>query len=597
MIPEDIINEIKYRNEIETAISSYVNLKRRGKNLVGLCPFHSEKTPSFTVYPENGSFYCFGCGVGGDVFTFTGLIENLDYIESVKLLAERSGVTLPQDGYDDSMQKLKNKIYDINRDTARFFHSFLMSEEGKWALDYLLGRGLTLKTIKHFGLGAAPDSWDMLIKHLKEKGYKEADMLAAGVVGKSQKGTLYDRFRKRVMFPIINIRGNIIAFSGRARPGEDKQGGKYVNTSDTPVYKKSSNLFGMNFAKNVCSERVILVEGNMDVISLHQAGFTNAVAPLGTAFTMEQANLLARYTKEIVLTLDADAAGQKAIKRASELLENTGLKTRVVVIPDGKDPDEFIKKNGPDRFRALLEGAVSDIEYKLLTAAKDINLESEDGRLRYLSAAAEIVAGSDDVMTRDIYIGRLSEKYGVSRTALNAKVEEIRKKNIRISKKKEIADIIRPKFTRDDINPERRRSPKATAAEETLIAVLLKNPDFYKSAKEQLPPEKLITSLNRRIYEIILSSLESGGSLDISVFAEKLLPAEIGYLVSLQNSEKAGKNPEIVLKDCIRVILEEEMLLSAQSRENTSVEDWAEALQTIIDKKSKGKNNGKEQKN
>lgn len=597
MIPEDIINEIKYRNDIETAISSYVNLKRRGKNLVGLCPFHSEKTPSFTVYPENGSFYCFGCGVGGDVVTFTGLIENLDYIESVKLLAERSGVTLPQDGYDDSMQKLKNKIYDINRDTARFFHSFLMSEEGKWALDYLLGRGLTLKTIKHFGLGAAPDSWDMLIKHLKEKGYKEADMLAAGVVGKSQKGTLYDRFRKRVMFPIINIRGNIIAFSGRAMPGEDKQGGKYVNTSDTPVYKKSSNLFGMNFAKNVCSERVILVEGNMDVISLHQAGFTNAVAPLGTAFTMEQANLLARYTKEIVLTLDADAAGQKAIKRASELLENTGLKTRVVVIPEGKDPDEFIKKNGPDRFRALLEGAVSDIEYKLLTAAKDINLESEDGRLRYLSAAAEIVAGSDDVMTRDIYIGRLSEKYGVSRTALNAKVEEIRKKNIRISKKKEIADIIRPKFTRDDINPERRRSPKATAAEETLIAVLLKNPDFYKSAKEQLPPEKLITSLNRRIYEIILSSLESGGSLDISVFAEKLLPAEIGYLISLQNSEKAGKNPEIVLKDCIRVILEEEMLLSAQSRENTSVEDWAVALQTIIDKKSKGKNNGKEQKN
>lgn len=588
MIPEDIISEIKYRNDIETAVSSYVNLKRRGKNLVGLCPFHSEKTPSFTVYPENGSFYCFGCGVGGDVFTFTGLIENLDYIEAVKLLAERSGVALPQDGYDDSMQRLKNKIYDINRDTARFFHSFLMSEGGRWALDYLTGRGLTLKTIKHFGLGAAPDSWDMLIKHLKEKGYREEDMLAAGVVGKSSRGTLYDRFRKRVMFPIINIRGNIIAFSGRAMPGEDKQGGKYVNTSDTPVYKKSSNLFGMNFAKNVCSERVILVEGNMDVITLHQAGFTNAVAPLGTAFTAEQANLLARYTKEIVLTLDADAAGQKAIKRASELLESTGLKTRVVVIPDGKDPDEFIKKNGPERFGALLDGAVSDIEYKLLTAAKDINLESEDGKLRYLNSAAEIVAGSDDVMTRDIYIGRLSDKYGVSRTALTAKVDEIRKKNIRIRKKKEISDIIRPKFARDDVNPERRRSPKGTAAEETLIAVLLKNPDFYNYSKEQLPPEKLITSLNRRIYEIIIHTLDRGGTLDISVFAERLLPAEIGYLVSLQNSEKAGKNPKIVLKDCIRVILEEDTLLSAQSPENISVEDWAEALQSIIDKKSKG---------
>lgn len=589
MIPEDIINEIKYRNDIETAISQYVNLKRRGKNLVGLCPFHSEKTPSFTVYPENGSFYCFGCGVGGDVFTFTGLIENLDYIESVKLLAERSGITLPQDGYDDSMQRLKKRIYDINRDTARFFHAFLMSPGGKWALDYLTGRGLTVKTIKHFGLGAAPDSWDALIHHLKGKGYTESDMLAANVIGKSQRGSLYDRFRKRVMFPIINIRGNIVAFSGRAMPGEDKQGGKYVNTADTPVYKKSENLFGINFAKNVCSERVILVEGNMDVISLHQAGFENTVAPLGTAFTTEQANLLSRYTKEIVLMLDADAAGQKAVRRASELLENTGLSVRVVVVPDGKDPDEYIKKNGKERFAALLEGAVSDMEYKLLTAAKDINLDNEDGRLKYLAAAAEIIAASDDIMTRDIYIGRLSEKYGVSRTALNARIEELRKRNRRQKQKKEISDIIRPKYTKDDINPERRKSVKGTAAEETLIAVLLKNPDFYKIAAEKLPPEKMLTSLNRRIYETILSVLERGGTLDISAFAEKLLPAEIGYLVSLQNSEKAGKNPEIVLKDCIGVILEEDMLLESSEKSENSVEEWAAGLQNLIDKKVRGK--------
>lgn len=589
MIPEDIINEIKYRNDIETAISQYVNLKRRGKNLVGLCPFHSEKTPSFTVYPENGSFYCFGCGVGGDVFTFTGLIENLDYIESVKLLAECSGITLPQDGYDDSMQRLKKRIYDINRDTARFFHAFLMSPGGKWALDYLTGRGLTVKTIKHFGLGAAPDSWDALIHHLKEKGYTESDMLAANVIGKSQRGSLYDRFRKRVMFPIINIRGNIVAFSGRAMPGEDKQAGKYVNTADTPVYKKSENLFGINFAKNVCSERVILVEGNMDVISLHQAGFENTVAPLGTAFTTEQANLLSRYTKEIVLMLDADAAGQKAVRRASELLENTGLSVRVVVVPDGKDPDEYIKKNGKERFAALLEGAVSDMEYKLLTAAKDINLDNEDGRLKYLAAAAEIIAASDDIMTRDIYIGRLSEKYGVSRTALNARIEELRKRNRRQKQKKEISDIIRPKYTKDDINPERRKSVKGTAAEETLIAVLLKNPDFYKIAAEKLPPEKMLTSLNRRIYETILSVLERGGTLDISAFAEKLLPAEIGYLVSLQNSEKAGKNPEIVLKDCIGVILEEDMLLKSAETAENSVEEWAAGLQNLIDKKVRGK--------
>lgn len=588
MIPEDIINEIKYRNDIETAVSQYVNLKRRGKNLVGLCPFHSEKTPSFTVYPENGSFYCFGCGVGGDVFTFTGLIENLDYMESIKLLAERSGISLPQDGYDDSMQRLKKKIYDINRDTARFFHSFLMSPGGKWALDYLTGRGLTVKTIKHFGLGAAPDSWDALIHHLKEKGYTESDMLAANVIGKSNRGGFYDRFRKRVMFPIINIRGNIVAFSGRAMPGEDKQGGKYVNTADTPVYKKSENLFGINFAKSVCSERVILVEGNMDVISLHQAGFENTVAPLGTAFTTEQANLLSRYTKEIVLMLDADAAGQKAVRRASGLLENTGLSVRVVVIPDGKDPDEYIKKNGKERFAALLEGAVSDMEYKLLTAAKDIDLNSEDGRLKYLAAAAEIIAATDDIMTRDIYIGRLSEKYGVSRTALNARIDELRKRNSRQKQKKEISDIIRPKFTKDDINPERRKSVKGTAAEETLIAVLLKNPDFYKIALDKLPPEKMLTSLNRRIYETIISVLERGGSLDISAFAEKLLPAEIGYLVSLQNSEKAGKNPEIVLKDCIGVILEEDMLLESAEKAEGSVEEWAAGLQNLIAEKSKG---------
>lgn len=588
MIPEDIINEIKYRNDIETAVSQYVNLKRRGKNLVGLCPFHSEKTPSFTVYPENGSFYCFGCGVGGDVFTFTGLIENLDYMESIKLLAERSGISLPQDGYDDSMQRLKKKIYDINRDTARFFHSFLMSPGGKWALDYLTGRGLTVKTIKHFGLGAAPDSWDALIHHLKEKGYTESDMLAANVIGKSNRGGFYDRFRKRVMFPIINIRGNIVAFSGRAMPGEDKQGGKYVNTSDTPVYKKSENLFGINFAKSVCSERVILVEGNMDVISLHQAGFENTVAPLGTAFTTEQANLLSRYTKEIVLMLDADAAGQKAVRRASGLLENTGLSVRVVVIPDGKDPDEYIKKNGKERFAALLEGAVSDMEYKLLTAAKDIDLNSEDGRLKYLAAAAEIIAATDDIMTRDIYIGRLSEKYGVSRTALTTRVNELRKRNSRQKQKKEISDIIRPKFTKDDINPERRKSVKGTAAEETLIAVLLKNPDFYKIAADKLPPEKMLTSLNRRIYETIISVLEHGGSLDISTFAEKLLPAEIGYLVSLQNSEKAGKNPEIVLKDCIGVILEEDMLLESAEKAESSVEEWAAGLQNLIAEKSKG---------
>lgn len=593
-IPHEVIEEIKYRNEIESAISQYVNLKRRGKNLVGLCPFHSEKTPSFTVYPENGSFYCFGCGVGGDVITFTGLIENLDYIESVKLLAEKSGVTLPQDGYDDSMQKLKNRIYDINRETAKFFHTHLMSDGGKWALSYLLGRGLTLKTIKQFGLGAAPDSWDSLINHLKEKGFTINEMLTANVIGKSQRGSFYDRFRKRVMFPIINIRGNVVGFSGRAMPGDDKAGGKYVNTSDTPVYKKSENLFGINYAKNNCAEQMILVEGNMDVISLHQAGFSNAVAPLGTAFTPEQVNLIARYTKEIVLMLDADAAGQKAIRRASQLLENSGLNVKVVVIPDGKDPDEFIKNNGADRFKALLQGAVSDIEYKLLMAADGLLLDTDDGRLKYLNNAAQIISSTDDVMTRDIYIGRLCEKYGVSRTALTAKVDEYRKQNKRFKQKQEINDILRPKYTKDDINPERRKSTRGVAAEETLLAVLLQHPDFVEYAKENLPSDKMITDLNRRAYKTLLEAAQEGLSVDISVFAQSFSAGEVGYLVSLQNGDKASNNAKIVLKDCIKVILEENMLLNSSADEAEGIEDWASKLQEIINKKAKGnENNGR----
>lgn len=584
-IPEEVINEIKYRNDIEQVISQYSVLKRRGKNLVGLCPFHSEKTPSFTVYPENGSFYCFGCGVGGDVITFTSLIENLDYVESIKLLAERSNITLPQDGYDNTFQKVKNTVYDINRETAKFFHNYLMSDEGKWALDYYKERGLSLKTIKHFGLGAAPDSYDSLIKHLKSKGYNETDMVTANVIGLSQRGNYYDRFRKRAMFPIINIRGNIVGFSGRAMPGEDKQGGKYVNTSDTPVYKKSENLFGINYAKNFCSEQMILVEGNMDVISLHQAGFENVVAPLGTAFTPEQANLIARYTKEIILMLDADAAGQKAIKRAEEILRNTGLSVRVVSIPNGKDPDEYIKTQGPERFKALLEGAVSNMEYKLLMAAQGLDLNNDDGRLKYLSLAAEIIASSDNVMERDIYIGRLCEKYGVSRTALSTKVDELRKKNIRAVKKAEINEVIHPKFSKDDINPERRNSVRGTAAEETVISILWQHPDFYSEIKDILTPDKMVTSLNRRIFEIMSDAYNDGRALDISLFAQKLLPAEVGHLVVLQNAEKGGNVPKTVLKDCVKVILEENERLNAQSPAEATVEDWAVQLQSIIDKK------------
>ncbi|MBP3706238.1 MAG: DNA primase [Clostridia bacterium] len=588
-IPEEVINEIKYRNEIESVIAPYVNLKRRGKNLVGLCPFHNEKTPSFTVYPENGSFYCFGCGVGGDVFSFTKLMENLDYIDAVKLLAERSGISLPEDSYDDSMQKMKSKILEINRETAKFFHQYLMTKQGKWALDYLSERGLALATIKHFGLGAAPDSWDSLINHLKSKGYTINDMIQANVVAKSSRGSFYDRFRKRIMFPVIDIRGNVIAFSGRAMPGEDKAGGKYVNTSDTLVYKKSENLFGMNFAKNFCADRIILVEGNMDVISLHQAGFENAVAALGTSFTENQAKLISRYTKEIVLTLDADAAGKKAVARAGEILKSTGISVRIITLPDCKDPDEYIKKHGKERFAAILEGAVSELEYKLLMAVGDIDVTADDGKLKYLAKAAEIIASNDDVMARDLYIGKLSDKYGVSRTAFQTKVDELRRKNVRTKEKREISAAIAPKYNPSDINPDKRLYPAAAAAEEAVIAILLQHPDFYEEASSKLSPDDMLTSLNRRIYAALLKLLEEGRAVDVSYFGEMLSSAELGFLVSLLNSEKGEKNALIVLKDSISVILGESFRKNSPDIKNMSDEDWAESMKKIIENKQKGK--------
>ncbi len=580
-IPEEVISEIKYRNDIESVISPYVSLKRAGKNLKGLCPFHNEKTPSFTVYPDSASFYCFGCGMGGDAFTFIKNIENLDYIEAVKLLADRSGITIPEEGYDNSIQNLKKTILDINRETARYYHNFLMTLQGKWALDYFVGRGLTVATIKHFGLGAAPDKWDGLLNHLRQMGFTEWEMEQANVVAKSSSGRYYDRFRKRIMFPIINLRGHVIAFSGRALPGEEN-GKKYINTSDTLVFKKSQNLFGINFAKNNCADSVILVEGNMDVISLHQAGFTNAVAPLGTAFTEDQVRLLSRYTKEIVVTLDSDPAGQKAVMRALETMKNSGLPVRVLVLPEGKDPDEFIKKNGPARFKMLLEGATGEIDYRLLRAAEGLDLQGDDGRLKYLNIAAGILAGVNDTIALDMYIGRLSDKYGVSRSALSSKVEQLKKASINTQRKKEIKGIVTPKFNRDDVNPQRRGNVSAVACEESFIAVLLQHPDMFTKAYELVKPEQMVTDLNRRVYEVICDKLLNNKILDISSFIEGFSNSEIGYVTMLQNSERAQNNPLNVLNDCAGGILKQNIFKSNISQDEMTNDEWQEHIKRII---------------
>lgn len=581
-ISDEIISEIKYKNPIDEVIGSYVNLKRAGRNLNGLCPFHNEKTPSFTVYTDTQSFYCFGCGAGGDVFTFTRKIENLDYIEAVKRLAERSGVTIPEGDYDDSYIKLKSRIFDINREAAKFYNKFLYTEEGKWALDYLTSRGLSVSTINHFGLGAAPNQWDSLLKHLKGLGFSLNEMEQANVITKNSRGGYYDRFRNRTMFPIIDINGKVLGFSGRRHPNEEK-GGKYINTSDTSVYKKSKTLFGFNFAKNHCSERLLIVEGNMDVVSLHQAGFENTIGTLGTAFTSEQAKLLARYTKEVVLSFDSDAAGQKAALRAMEVLGDSGLKVRILSVPDGKDPDEFIKKNGSERFRAVLDGAVSEIEFRLYKAAEGLDLETNSGMAEYLNRVAAELALINDPIAVDLYAGKLSLKYSVTKQTILNRISELKRKKYKAEQKKEITNIIRPKFKTNDVNPDRQRFVRGVKAEEEILAVLMVHPDLFGKLRT-FSENDFISALNARVFSALKGCFEKGQRFDISLFGDEFSPEQIGYMVSLQNREIPFANPVLSLTEAIST-LREEKIKKESTANNNSAEDWEEKMKKIIENK------------
>ena len=579
-IPQSIIEEIKYKSDIESVVSSYITLKRRGKNLIGLCPFHGEKTPSFTIYPENGSFYCFGCKAGGDVFTFTKLIENLDYIDAVKLLAERCGVAVVENERDDSLHNLKNTILEINRETARFYYANLFKPEGKWALDNYLSRGLTTETIKSFGLGVALSDWDTLVKHLKSKGFKFEDMVQADVVLKSKKGTYFDRFRDRTMFPVINVRGNVIAFSGRRRT-EDKTIAKYVNTGDTLVYNKIRNLFALNFAKAHCSEQIILVEGNFDTVSLHQHGFKNVVAPLGTAFTKEQAQILSRYTKEVVLCFDSDTAGEAAVEKAFKILANTGLSVKVLKLPVGKDPDEFLKTNKPSDFEKLIAAAVPETEYKLINAANSIEPESAEAKIKFLNNAISILASNSDPIAVDLYLSRLAKDYGVSKETLVTKLAQMKKSKVVSERKREAKNIVEKRFDRNDVNTERFGNEKAAAAEELIISILLRHPDQFDNAAAQISAEDFVTSLNKRIFTAVCEDIKNNRNFSISTFEDRFSDKEIGLIVKLLNSEVIGNGPKETLMDCIKVLKKEKEI----SKVSLNDDDWATQMQKIAEDK------------
>ena len=585
-LPELFLQELKSRCDIVDVVSSYVNLKRRGRNMVGLCPFHSEKTPSFNLYPENGSFYCFGCGAGGDVITFIRRIENLDYMEAIRFLAQRAGLQVPENQVDDGLAKLKATILEINRETARYFHKVLLSPQGKPGLDYLLNRGLTMHTVKHFGLGfSAPGRFD-LVDYLSKKGYRMDELIQANVAYKAGSGRVVDRFFGRVMYPIIDLRGNVIAFGGRIL-GDAKP--KYLNTSDTPVFRKSNGLFAMNFAKNSGLEQLILAEGYMDVIALHQAGFTNAIATLGTALTVEQARLMARYAKEIVIAYDSDGAGQKATARAIPILRDAGLLVKVLTITGGKDPDEFIRSfgdQGPARFKQLLEGSGNDVEYRLQKIKSGCNMESADGRVAYLTGAAELLATLDNKIEQEVYAGRLAEEIGIDRNAIMLQVNKNRRKLMNSREQKEFRAFQQESSgIKDSINPEKSSNLRAANAEEALIAFIFNNPDAAKRISERMPPEKFLTAFNRRVYRVILGKIIDGKAFSLTDISEDFSVEEISAVARIL---ARYHSVTVTIEDAdeyIQVILQENDKLNAEKVISADEKDIQEYLQKLKEQK------------
>lgn len=562
-LSDEFLDDLRRRADIESTVSSYVSLKRKGKILTGLCPFHNEKTPSFTVYPETQSYYCFGCGNGGDVITFIRNIENLDYMEAVKLLADRHGVSMPQDGYDSGLSKKRTEMYGANREAARFFHAKLYSPEGRQGLEYFYSRGLTDDTIRHFGLGYAPDSKDELIEYLISKGYSQQLLYDANILRLSErydKKIYYNAFRKRAMFPIIDLRGNVIAFSGRRIHDADSDR-KYVNTSDTLVYKKGSNLFALNFAKKSKSDSIILCEGNLDVISLHQAGFTNAVAGLGTALTEEQAHLLSHYAGEIFICYDSDEAGQKATRKAINILGKTTLKVRIIHMTGGKDPDEIIQKFGAEGFKRCLDSAANDVEFSLLSERSKYDISSPAGRSDYLKAAAAVLASLNSPVELDIYISRLSEEFSVNKDAVAAQVKIERVKRAKKQKNefyREVRDsVINQGDKINKVNTQRAKALRAAKAEEILIASFMSDPELYRKLESKLTPELFVTDFNRRVFSAISERIKDGRPVGLSFFASEFTPEEISVIARIETVSTDISNSVRECEDCINVLKKE----------------------------------------
>ena len=529
-IPDSFLDELRRNNDIVSVMTSYVNVKRTGRDYVCACPFHSEKTPSCHIYTESQSFYCFGCGAGGDVITFIRLIERLDYLESVRFLAQRSGMSMPEDEISDSGVNRRTRMLEMNREAARYFRDVLLSAEGKAGMDYLIGRQLQPNTIRRYGLGFAPDGWHNLHYYMRGKGYSD-DELEAGALIVRKNNSLYDKFRNRVMFPIIDRRGNVIAFGGRTL--EASAPAKYLNSDETLVFQKRENLFSLNFAKNTKESCFILCEGYMDVIALNQAGFDNAVATLGTAITPQQANLMKRYTGEVVISYDSDEAGQKATMKAINLLGEAGISARVLKIPDAKDPDEYVKRFGAESFRHILNNTADAVEFEFNKLKIGVDMYTPAGKAEFLKRAIAFLAQLHSDTERMVYCSETAAATGQSASAIQELVKEKARKNRFFEQRETEKKLIRGETKRDAINPDAVKFPVEEKAERGIIAYLFHSPDMLKEIERSITAEDFPTAFNRKVFISAAICIKSGANLEISSIGGEFTAEEMGRITGL----------------------------------------------------------------
>ncbi len=577
-IPERFLQEVSDRNDIADVVSGYVRLnKKSGANLFGLCPFHSEKTPSFSVSPDKQIYHCFGCGKGGGVFSFIMEVENLTFPEAVEFLAKRVGLQVPEENRDDPESRRREQLLKLNKDAAKFFYKQFLSPGGQPAQDYALRRELTPATVKKFGLGYAPDTWDSLTKAMKALGYSEGLMLQAGLVRKGKKGGVYDTFRNRLMFPVFDVRGNVIGFSGRILgDGEPK----YMNSPETPVFNKSKNLFALNLAKKTKLGCIILCEGNVDVVALHQAGFDNAVASLGTSLTPEQARLLSRFTGEVVIAYDGDAAGQKATARAISILEKLDVKVRILTLTGAKDPDEYIKKFGADSFRNLLDKTEDHTDYTLGKIKEKYDLTVPESKLSFLKEAEEYVATFSGKAEREVYAMRIADMIGVSSKAVRDDVENLRRRsgarNKRQAERQEIGLV-----GKSPVKSIRYENTRSAMAEEGVIRLLYLDSQLFDHVKAPEPEDFSVPELGN-IYRAI-RKLGQTEHVTVAKLSGELTPDELSLLTVILQKPETIANGQKALSDYIAI-----MESQRRGTGDMSLQDLANAM-----REKKGYNPGK----